>query len=62
MMDPYLNNSCEVSNDKIAEEYAKKCMYDLRKSVMCQAEQFFEEFYYYNIEDMKLAIKECIEK
>lgn len=53
---------CGLSTHKIAEEYAKKTMFDLRQAVIRQAEQFFDEFYHYNLEDMKEAIKECIQR
>jgi hypothetical protein len=60
-MDPALNSYCTITNDEISNHYAKNTMHQLRQAVIAQAEQFFDEFYHYNFDDMRMAIKECIE-
>src|SRR5215204_4659635 len=57
----FSDQACNNDNvEIISEQEANRAMHQLRAVVMKQAEMFFEEFYHYNFEDMKRAIKECI--
>ena len=60
-MDAAINSYCTITNDEISNHYTKNAMHQLRQAVILQAEQFFDEFYHYNFEDMKASIKECLE-
>jgi hypothetical protein len=56
-----LADFASAPNDEIVNYYAGDAMHRLKHAIILQAEQFFDEFYHYNIEDLRTAIKECIE-
>lgn len=60
-MGEVLNSYCSITNDEISNLYAKNAMHQLRQAIINQVEQFFDEFHHYNFEDMRMAIKECLE-
>lgn len=60
-IDEDLQSHTAAVNDHIINSYTKDAMHNIRQAVLCQAEQFFDEFYHYNFEDMQQAIKECLE-